>query len=155
MAEAFSQAILNDAFRYLNYPTIQYIGNFADHDKVLMSKRNLMAKSYPCDLHLLNFRTLPLLSNPTTPSSDALLILHTQTPDCTLAGPKPIPGCPAVSVSGKSVFDAKNFLDFGSEVRAKHFVRTSLTGNTNEAEEAVDKMFDVDPMTLEAVRVQF
>ena len=120
-----------------------------------MSKRQLMPKSYPCDVHVLNFRTLPLLSNPTTPSSDALLILHTQTPDCTLVGPKPIPGCPAVSASGKSVFDAKSFLDFGAELRVKHFVRTSLTGNTVEPEDAVDKPFDVDPMTLEAVRVQF
>jgi len=64
-------------------------------------------------------------------------------------------GCPAVSEAGKYVFTAKNFLDFGPELRTKHFVRTSLTGNEVDPEENVNKAFDVDPMSLEAVRVQF
>ena len=143
-------------FRYLNYPTIQYIGNFQDHDKFLESKRSFLPKPYPCDIHLFNLRTLPLLSNPTIPSAEALLILHSQTPDCTLAGAKPIPGCSGSDV-GKQLFDTKKFLNFGSELKAKHFIKTGLTGNDveSESEDSLDKVFEIGPMTLESVRVQF
>jgi hypothetical protein len=53
------------------------------------------------------------------------------------------------------VFGAKRLLDFGSEPRVKHFARTTLTGNRDEAEDEVDREFDLDPMNLEAVRLPF
>lgn len=139
--------------RYLNYPTIQYVGNIPEHEKLLMSQRQLIAKSFPCDQHLFNLRTLPKLSAPTTPSNEALLILHSQTPDCTLGGSKPLAGCEA-SIE-KSVFTAKDYLDFGTSLRVKHFRRTSLTGNQVESQDDLDQVFNVDPMTLETVKVQY
>ncbi len=94
-----------------------------------------------------------MMSAPNTPSSDALLILHSQAPDCTLTGTKPIPGCRALPE--KPVFSIKDYLDLGSELKVKHFMRTSLTGNRIESEDDLDQSFDLEPMTLEAIKVQF
>ncbi len=62
-------------------------------------------------------------------------------------------GC--VASIEKSVFTANDYLDFGANLKVKHFRRTSLTGNRVDSHDDLDKVFDVDPMTLEAVKVQF
>ena len=138
--------------RYLNYPTIQYVGNVPEHDKLLVSQRQLLRKAYPCDHHLFNLRTLPEKMAPTTPSSQALLILHSQTPDCSLGGSRPLTGC---VTSSDLVFKSENYLDFGNGVKAQHFSRTSLTGNRVDSVEDVDKVFNIEPMTLETVKISF
>jgi len=87
------------------------------------------------------------------PSNEALFILHIQTPDCTLDGNYPLTGC-EVPTTNKSFH--LNFLDFGTSVKLKHFSRTGLTGNTPaHMKSSKNEPFILDPMVLEAVRIEF
>jgi hypothetical protein len=130
------------------------VGNVPEHDKLLVGQRQLLRKAYPGDQHLFNLRTLPEKLAPTTPSGQALLILHSQTPDCTLGGSRPLTGC-VTSADQPPVFKAESYLEFGNGVKAQHFLRTSLTGNRVDSIEDVDKVFNIDPMTLETVKIDF
>ncbi|XP_054270570.1 alpha-mannosidase 2 [Macrosteles quadrilineatus] len=87
------------------------------------SKVGLLSKPLPCDVHLMNFRTLADPAFTQFPSESALLLLHRQGFACSVATDVSIPKC-GVQLSS-SAFYPRTFF---TGLKTKSIVQTSLTG---------------------------
>ncbi len=134
--------------RQLSSPSVQFVGATTD---AFRSARSMLASSssWPCDLHLLNLRTLSDPSFPdSAPSDEALAVLHSQGSDC---GLNPVPSCSR----------AEKGLEVDLEgLEVKRATRTALTGvadKRNRKREVHTDLADlkVEPMTLESVKLTF
>ncbi len=123
---------------------------------------------FPCDMHLLNLRTLSDPARPDeAPGDEALLILHSQGSDCAL---NPVPSCRRHANNTSAVPGGIAF----SDLKVKKATRTLLTGVEEEEEEVGRKKagrkkakkrtrelrtdlsdLQVELMTLESVKLKF
>ncbi|XP_055623115.1 alpha-mannosidase 2 [Toxorhynchites rutilus septentrionalis] len=72
----------------LNYPANLFIVEKYDESNQIELNRavQLLAAPFPCDLHILNLRTLTEPNLPLFPSNSALLVLHRQGYNCRIGG---------------------------------------------------------------------
>lgn len=111
---------------------------------------HLISKSLPCDVHLLNFRTITDNTFTQFPSRSALMVLHRQGFACNVSPEVTIPNCFLESLSShkNSAFRPDTQLK-GLEI--KSLIKTSLTGvhklkNYNTLDEVIQ--FPMDLLTL-------
>ena len=102
-----------------------------------------MATPLPCDTHILNLRTLSEPAFPTAPSKEALLVLHRTRGDCEL---NYVTGCGGDNSYGP---------DFGDFLAVSRVATSSLTGVSERKVLASLSEVEVEPMTLQGVKVTF
>ncbi|XP_055848547.1 alpha-mannosidase 2 isoform X2 [Episyrphus balteatus] len=88
-------------------PNIYFIENLEIRAPVnLRNKVSLISHSLPCDLHLLNLRTLSDEQLELFPSKSALMILHRQGYDCSIGGGKQVNTIPCDDLSQITTTDS-------------------------------------------------
>lgn len=110
-----------------------------------------LSSSLPCDVHLLNLKTLEDAQEAGSPSHDAALLLHRKGFDCSSA-PEPAPSCTW------SVHEEVNLDDLFSPLRFRSVRRSSLTLLHDHPESARQqqppRITRLRPMEIGAFRVQ-
>lgn len=132
----------------LNYPANLYFVEKWDenihvdlHNDVLLSKH-----SFPCDLHLLNLRTLTDSQLFLFPSQSALMVLQRFGHDCHVSGELMTDIC-----GEKQTIDAKVF----NKLYVKSLESTSLTGMQNYGHVSSISDIRLEPMELRSFNVTF
>ncbi|XP_041825970.1 alpha-mannosidase 2 isoform X2 [Melanotaenia boesemani] len=107
-----------------------------------------LGSSLPCDIHLLNLRTLENPQEAGSPSQEVALLLHRKGFDCSSA-PDPLPLCTW------SVHEEVNLDDLFSPLRFRSVRRSGLTLLRDHDEPESDRRFTrLRPMEIEAFRVE-
>ncbi|KAL1513431.1 hypothetical protein ABEB36_002843 [Hypothenemus hampei] len=126
----------------LNYPAQTFIVD-QDHQSATPQKLNLIKKPFPCDIHLLNLRTLSDFEYSQFPSTSALMILHRQGYDCSISTNYT---CDIIK------FETANYFEM---VNVQSMELKSLTGL-----ESIKNFTDIsdlyiEPMSLKTLNVTF
>ncbi len=123
-------------------------------DEGVSSTVQLISKSLPCDVHLLNFRTNTDQTFVQFPSTSALMILHRQGFACDVSSQVTIPNCFLESYSNRKLAAFRPNTQF-NHVKVKHMAKTTLTGIY--AEKDLNNFDDVylHPMELLTLNVTF
>ncbi len=141
--------------RRLSYPPVHYVSS---RPRVFRARRSLLrdpSSHVPCDLHLLNLRTLSDPAHPDqAPDREALMVLHAQGSDCRLNS---VPSCQDDNNDGGVGFEWR-FADFN----VRRAARTILTGveerkgKKGSSPELRTDLRDlrVERMTLESVKLE-
>lgn len=134
----------------LRFPPNIYFTEVFDLKKpsALKSKITLLEQQFPCDLHLLNLRTLTDPQLPLFPSQSALIVLHRQGYDCSMSNSNI---CTEKDIGGLS----NTFLN---KIKIKSIVETSLTGLENKNSQKPIKQFSsihLDPMDIKTFNISF
>ncbi|XP_046669848.1 alpha-mannosidase 2 [Homalodisca vitripennis] len=142
----------------LMYPPNIFIFDTLSNDDVLGSKPKLnfhssvqlLSKPLPCDVHLMNLRTLSDPSYPLFPSESALLLLHRQGYACNAATDVSIPKC-SVQLSSSAFYPRTFFIG----LKTKSIVQTSLTGLHKISSVKSFDNISVQPMDIVTLNVTF
>lgn len=142
----------------LLYPTNVFIFETQTNDDTFMTKVKvnfhssvrLISKPLPCDVHLMNLRTLTDPAFPQFPSESALFLLHRQGFACNAANDVSIPKC-AVQTSSSAFYPRTLFLG----VKTKSIVQTSLTGLHKYNSVSSFDNISVQPMDIVTLNVTF
>lgn len=134
----------------LLYPADVFVVE-TESDHYLLPGAALINRPTPCDVHLLNLRTVTDPVFQQFPSQSALMVLHRKGYDCRLNRGYRIPECSLRQDRG--VFDADTALGDFDRV---NFVRTTLTG-LHSLDAVVDRLdqVEVGPMELSVLNVTF
>lgn len=103
---------------------------------------NLLEK-FPCDTHLVNFRTLADPNFSHFPSNTALMIIHRQGHDCTIGVQNLL--CDTYSFNGKTL----------SDLNVQTVQKTTLTGLHPDGYVTNMTNFLIDPMSLATLHITF
>lgn len=115
---------------------------------------HLISKPLPCDIHLLNFRTVTDATFTQFPSSSALMILHRQGFACNVSPKVKIPNCSLDSVSSHKHAAFRPDTQLG-DLQIKSVDQTSLTGlHRLKTFNTLDEVTHV-PMNLLTLNVTF
>ncbi|KAL9694342.1 hypothetical protein quinque_013627 [Culex quinquefasciatus] len=150
----------NNLANGLNYPANLFIVEKYDESNQIELNRavQLLATPFPCDLHILNLRTLTESNLPLFPSSSALLVLHRQGYNCRIGGDEVVNYfCNSSNSSSSSSSSSKHRgqLQLFGGVRVEHISGTSLTGlHAGEPVRSVGDIF-LEPMELRTYNVTF
>lgn len=133
-------------------------------DLALHKKVQLLTRPFPCDVHLLNLRTLSDSTYMQFPSSSALLVLHRQGYACNVAANVAVPQCalkaaaaPPGDTEGGTDGPAPAFHDrtMFRDVKLHALTHTSLTGlHSNGKLKSLDQL-QLRPMELATLNVTF
>lgn len=151
----------------LNYPANLFIVEKYDESNQIELNRavQLLAAPFPCDLHILNLRTLTEGNLPLFPSSGALLVLHRQGYDCRIGGEEVVNyfcnnSSSSVSLSSnsnnyKNVDKYNSRLQLFGGVQIEQITGTSLTGlHPGAPVRSVGDIF-LEPMELRTFNLTF
>ncbi|XP_008550659.1 alpha-mannosidase 2 [Microplitis demolitor] len=130
----------NHISNFLNYPINIFIVDKTESDVIIKSEVQLISKSLPCDLHLLNLRTNHDQKLPHFPVSSALMVLHRQGYSCSVGADITLKHCP---LSDKP-HPATNFY----KLNRANITRMSLTG-TFVKKYLKDGFKSINPMPME------
>lgn len=141
--------VANQLSEALLYPANVFVVE-PETEHYLQPKRTLINKPIPCDVHLMNFRTMTDSIFQQFPSQSALMVLHRKGYDCRLDKGYRIPDCQLRQDRG--VFDrGTEFAEFNNLKIAK----TTLTGlHQLDTVERFDEV-EVAPMDLTVLNVTF
>uniref|UniRef100_A0A8D9EML1 Alpha-mannosidase n=1 Tax=Cacopsylla melanoneura TaxID=428564 RepID=A0A8D9EML1_9HEMI len=146
--------VANHLSNGLNYPPNIFILESSDtsiKQDQLRSEVFLLSKPLPCDIHLMNIRTLADQTFMQFPSSSSLMLLHRQGFACNVGNDYSIPKC-SLSHSNQSAFHSRtNFYD----LKISSIQRTTLTGLKLEEEISSLDQIKVNPNDLITVNVTF
>ncbi|XP_012288282.1 alpha-mannosidase 2x [Orussus abietinus] len=131
----------------LNYPVDMFVVEAEESEVKMAPEVLLLTQSFPCDLHLMNLRTIHDQKLSHFPSNSALMVLHRQGYSCAVGTATVPKNCPL----GDKIALGTTF--FGLRVNV---TRTSLTG-TKVQKHLKNGLRDVDvpPMELSTYNVHF
>lgn len=141
--------VANHLSEGLTYPANVFVVE-PDMEHYLRPRAALIDKPMPCDVHLMNFRTVTDTVFQQFPSQSALLVLHRRGFDCRVDKNYRVPEC--LLRQDKGVFDKDAaFTGLGDPLVA----RTTLTGvHRLETLDRLDQI-EVAPMELSVLNVTF
>ncbi|XKL67754.1 hypothetical protein PGB90_003245 [Kerria lacca] len=123
-------------------------------DNLINSPVHLISKALPCDVHLLNFRTLTDQTFTQFPSNSALMILHRQGFTCDVSTKITIPNCFLEPMSTNKQAAFRPGTRFNT-LHVKQLTKTSLTGFYREKHfDSLDEV-NVFPMDLVTLNITF
>ncbi|KAL1460012.1 hypothetical protein WDU94_011953 [Cyamophila willieti] len=149
--------VANHLSNGLNYPPNIFILESSDtsiKQDQLRSEVFLLSKPLPCDIHLMNIRTLADQTFMQFPSSSSLMLLHRQGFACNVGNDYSIPKCSLRfdRHSNQSAFHSRtNFYD----LKISSIQRTTLTGLKSEEEISSLDQLKVNPNDLTTVNITF
>jgi hypothetical protein len=156
----FSSWMSND----LLYPLVKLIANFNSGGSALLAQRSFSRLNYPCDLHLLNLRSMQKDANEEPLSGEVGLILHRVNHDDCAAGSF-IETLDFLnqycSAQDASAYKFEDFFDFlGKDNLKKMVVKNTLLTLASNYSFTFSSKSDsiisrVQPMQVEAFRVVF
>jgi alpha-mannosidase len=130
-----------------------------ERDFILKKKVVLISRPFPCDVHLVNLRTLSDISYTQFPSQSALMVVQRQGYACDISAGVTIPQCSLEVASNnnadKSKRPAFHKRTFFSDLNIGAIVQTSLTGlHEIHKFESLDSV-EMSPMELLSLNVTF
>jgi alpha-mannosidase len=133
--------------------------NDLERDFVVNKKVMMLSRPFPCDVHLLNLRTLSDISYTQFPSQSALMVVQRQGYACDVGTDVTIPQCSLeVTSSGKadrSKSPAFHKRTLFSDLHVDSIVQTSLTGlHQIHKFQSLDGV-EMSPMELLSLNVTF
>lgn len=136
----------------LRYPiNIYFIENDESKEPPILRKKvNLLSPSLPCDMHLLNLRTLSDEELELFPSTSVLMVLHRQGYDCTIKNQEP--DIPCKDFVEKS--DSLSEITF-NKLSIESIERTSLTGLKTKSILRSFANISLDPMDVQTFLLKF
>lgn len=128
-------------------------------DFLLSKKVVLISRPFPCDVHLVNLRTLSDVSYTQFPSQSALMVVQRQGYACDVGAGIIIPQCSLEAVAGNSADRSKSPTfhkrTFFSDLNMGSIVQTSLTGlHQIHKFQSLDGV-EMSPMELLSLNVTF
>lgn len=150
----------------LNYPANLFIVEKYDESNQIELNRavQLLTVPFPCDLHILNLRTLTESNLPLFPSNSALLVLHRQGYNCRIGGEEVVnyfcnnsnsSSASSLSSSKKQSTSSHRQLQLFGGVQLEQIGSTSLTGlHAGEPVRAIGDIF-LEPMELRTYNLTF
>lgn len=141
----------NHMINGLNYPANLYFIERSDDAIQLDLNRNvlLLAKKFPCDVHLMTLRTQTEQDLPLFPSSAALMVLHRQAFSCRVGDSE------AASGQCTTTFDRVRDVQLFSKLKVSAITSTLLTGlKSYEAINEFSRIY-VKPMEIRTFNVSF
>lgn len=135
----------------LNYPASIFFIEKYDESQQLELYKNVELLSYklPCDLHLMNLRTLTEHNLPLFPSKSALLVMHRIGYDCRLSDESGDDNDESYSTKCSKINGKFNNLKFFKDIHIENVERTTLTGLKSYG---FVKSFSSDPMEAMELR---
>jgi alpha-mannosidase len=130
-----------------------------DRDFLLSKKVVLISRPFPCDVHLVNLRTLSDVSYTQFPSQSALMVVQRQGYACDVGVGITIPQCSLEPVTASSTDTGKSPTfhkrTFFSDLNMGSIVQTSLTGlHQIHKFQSLDGI-EMSPMELLSLNVTF
>lgn len=129
-----------------NFPAV-FLVNGASELLPLQPSLSLLKSEIPCDVHLLNFRSLPSSKDFNMPSHSSLMMFHRLGYTCSVFNPEFAKECFPKEREFKVLFDG---------LSVSYIEKTSLTG-TKSAERLPTKenRLNVDAMEIQSYNVTF
>ncbi|XP_053682330.1 alpha-mannosidase 2 [Sabethes cyaneus] len=151
----------------LNYPANLFIvEKYDESNQVILNRAvQLLSTPFPCDLHILNLRTLTEGNLPLFPSNSALLVLHRQGYNCRIGGDEVVNyfcnNNNSSSVSSSSNISSYNVDEYNRQLQLftgellEQITSTSLTGlHLGEPVNSIADIF-LESMELRTYNVTF
>ena len=131
----------------------------AERDFVVNKKVVLLSRPFPCDVHLVNLRTLSDVSYTQFPSQSALMVLQRQGYACDVGTGITLPQCSLEVTSNNSADKNKSSAfhkrTFFSDLHVGSIVQTSLTGLHHIHKFQSLEEIEMSPMELLSLNVTF
>ncbi|XP_066513858.1 alpha-mannosidase 2 [Hoplias malabaricus] len=143
---SFPSLLSHISYMYLNHPFIPMLTNLDSAEQALAPYSPLSAP-FPCDIHLVNLRSIQSKEEVLGPSEQAALILHRKGFDCGIFMKNT--GLLCNTTRGKI-----NFEQLLTELKVSSITPVSLSLMHESSSGTADKEINLKPMEIQAYRVQ-